>query len=103
MRTLATSSARCRLRSEQGGMTLIEVVIAVSVLTIGILGMGMGLEASQRLNLVSERHSAMDHIAQREIERVEGIPYSQVGLISAPSSSTDQANPDYYVVGSSFK
>jgi hypothetical protein len=84
-------------------MTLIEVVIAVTVLTIGILGMGMGFDASQRLNLVSERHAAMVHVAQREIERVEGIPYSQVGLTSAPSSSSNQANPDYYVSGSSFQ
>src|SRR5256714_12117489 len=106
MRTSATKVAKSvlqRLRAEQGGMTLIEIVIAVTVLTIGVLGMGMGFDASQRLNLVSERHATMVHVAQREIERVEGIPYSQVGLTSAPTSSGNPATPDYSVSGSSFQ
>jgi hypothetical protein len=39
----------------------------------------------------------MAHIAQQQIEYVEGIPYSQIGMSAAPTTSTDPTNPDYYV------
>ncbi len=76
---------------------MVELMVAISILIVGIVGTFVGFESSQRLSLVSERHAAMAHVAQREIERVEGIAYSQVGLTSTPSRSTDNTNPDYYV------
>jgi hypothetical protein len=46
----------------------------------------------------------MAQIAQREIERIEGLPYGQIGLrcggsgqASCPANSTDPTNPNYYV------
>ncbi len=87
--------------SSEEGFTLIEMVLALTVLLVGILGMFTGFNASQRLSLVSERHATMAHIAQKEIERVEGIPYSQIGLTSTPAHSTDPTNPDYYVAAGS--
>jgi prepilin-type N-terminal cleavage/methylation domain-containing protein len=81
----------------QEGMTMIEVLAALSVLAVGILGTAIAFQSSQRLSLVSERHATMAQIAQREIERIEGLPYSQVELTTTPSTSTDPTNPDYYV------
>jgi|GEM_PF-5177386 len=75
--------------------------MAIVVLVVGILGTFTTFDTSQRLSLVSERHATMTQIAQREIERIEGIPYSQIGLSSTPSTSTDPTNPDYYVVAGS--
>ena len=40
-------------------------------------------------------------MAQREIERVEGIAYSQVGLTGTPSPSINKANPDFYAFAGS--
>jgi prepilin-type N-terminal cleavage/methylation domain-containing protein len=92
----APNSARPRLQEEEG-FTLIELVVAVAILTIGILGMFMGFISAQKLNLVNERHATLVHIAQQSIEQIEGVQYSHVGLTSAPSTSTDPTNPDYYV------
>ena len=78
---------------------MIEVMVAV--LVIAILGMFSAFVGSQKLELVSERSTTMAHIAQREIERIEGISYPQIGLSSAPAPSTDPKNPDYYVSGGS--
>jgi hypothetical protein len=39
----------------------------------------------------------MAHIAEREMERLEGIPYDQLALTSSPVHSTDSTNPDYYI------
>ena len=88
--------AHQRARAENG-MTLVEVLVALVVLVVGITGMFMGFITSQRASLVAERESSMAHIAQQQIEFVEGIPYSQVGMSAAPTTSTDPGNPDYFV------
>lgn len=83
------------------GFTIIEMLVALTVLVVGILGAYIAFASSQRISLVSERHSAMTQMAQKEIERIEGTDYSQVALNSTPSVSTDSTNPDYYVVAGS--
>ncbi len=81
----------------EDGFALLEVMVAAMVLVIGILGMVLGMAASQKLSLVSDRQSSMENVAQREIERLEGIPYAQLGLSATPGTSADSLNPDYYV------
>lgn len=87
---------RGRLRAERG-FTLIEVLLSLLVLTVGILSAFTAFAASQRLSLVSERHQSMVDVAQKEIERVQGIAFNQIGMTAAPGTSTDPRNPDYYV------
>ena len=41
----------------QDGFTMVELMVAVSILVIGIVGTFVGFESSQRLSLVSERHA----------------------------------------------
>src|SRR5947209_9075247 len=108
MRTLAIDLARRLLSggpssvAAQEGFTLIEIVVAITVLTVGILGLGVSMNVSRKLSLVSERHATMTHVAQREIERVESLQYSDVGQAQAPGPhSSDPANPDYYLVDGS--
>src|SRR5437660_5066923 len=95
--------SRClKTLARDEGFTMIEVVIALAILSIGVLGMILGFDSARRLSLVSERHATMAHVAQREIERIEGIPYSQIGLSgTAPTHSTDPSEPDYYVTSGS--
>jgi hypothetical protein len=85
------------MRSEDG-FTIIEVLVAATVLLVGVLGMIAAMDASRRLTQVAERHTLMVHRAEREIERVEALPFAQVGMTAAPSHSTGAANPRYYVV-----
>jgi type II secretory pathway pseudopilin PulG len=90
-----------RLAGQEEGFTLIELTIALVILIVGIMGMFMAFITSQRASTVAERETSMAHIAQQQIEFVQGIPYSQVGLATAPTTSTDPKNPDYYVSGGS--
>jgi hypothetical protein len=85
-------------------MTVIEVLVAITVLVIGILGALTAFNASQRLSLVNERHAAMVQMAQREIERIESLQYGSIGLAcggsgqpTCPRHSSDPSNPGYYV------
>lgn len=89
-------SLRDRLGAEQG-VTLIEVLVAVIVLTVGILALVSSFGSAQKLTLTAERRAALSHLAQREIERLQAVPYEELAMISKPEHSTDERNPDYYV------
>ncbi len=92
-------------QAAEDGFTLVEVLIALTILLVGILGLAVGFDTSRKLSLVSERHATMAHVAQREIERLQSVPYSQIALNpnlsspaqASPSHSSDVANPDYYL------
>jgi hypothetical protein len=82
------------------GIALIELLAAILVLAVGVLTTFAIFDASQRANRVSELHEAEVHLAQGELERVAGLPYSQVGLTAAPATSSSRNNPGFYVSGS---
>jgi Tfp pilus assembly protein PilV len=81
----------------EDGFTIIEVLIAALVMTIGVLGLIGAFDSSRKLTLLSERRTAMAHRAQLEIERLQTYPYSQLAMISAPAHSSEKTNPDYFV------
>jgi prepilin-type N-terminal cleavage/methylation domain-containing protein len=85
-----------RLPSEDG-FTLVELLIAVLVLTVGLLALIGGFDSARKLNVLSERRTSMAHRAQLEIERLEAIPYAQLGMESPPAHSAVVTNPDFYV------
>jgi prepilin-type N-terminal cleavage/methylation domain-containing protein len=93
---------RARVSAEHG-FTIIEMLVALVILVVGILGSYIAFASAQKISLVSERHAAMTQMAQKEIERIEGTDYTAVALTTAPSASTDPTNPDYYVVGGSYE
>jgi hypothetical protein len=82
------------------GVMLIELLAAILVLAVGALTTFGIFDASQRANRVSELHEAEVHLAQGELERVESLPFSQVGLKQTPATSTDANQPGFYVTGS---
>jgi prepilin-type N-terminal cleavage/methylation domain-containing protein len=87
---------RPRLAAEDG-FTLVELLIAVLVLTVGLLALIGGFDSARKLNVLSERRTSMAHRAQLEIERLEAIPYAQLGMESPPAHSAVVTNPDFYV------
>lgn len=85
-----------RLKGEDGFM-LIEVLVAILILTVGLLGLIGAFASARKLNLLSERRTSMAHRAQLEIERLQAIPYAELAMQSPPPHSTETTNPDYYV------
>lgn len=85
-----------RLHAEEG-ITLVEVLVAMVVLTVGILSLAQTFDSSRKLTLVAERRASIAHLAQRELERLESVPYSELAMATAPAHSSDSSNPDYYV------
>lgn len=76
---------------------LLEVLVAILVLTVGLLGLIGAFDSARKLNLLSERRTSMAHRAQLELERLQAIPYAELAMSKAPAHSTETTNPDYYV------
>jgi hypothetical protein len=78
-------------------MTLVELLIAILVLTVGLLGLIGAFDSARKLDLLSERRTSMAHRAQLEIERLQAIPYGELAMASPSTHSTETTNPDFYV------
>ena len=70
------------------GMTLVEVLITVLVLTVGVLvTLGVFTQMS-RATYVAQRKAVLISMAQREMERLRVLPYDQMGLSRAVPAGT---------------
>lgn len=88
----------------QQGFTMIELLVAIAIIATGVMAVFGTLVSAQKLTLVAERQTSIAHRAQRELERLQSLPYSQLAMTSAPSHSSDASNPDYYVTaGGAFQ
>jgi Tfp pilus assembly protein PilV len=81
----------------EDGISMVEVLVAVLILAIGILGLVGAFDSARKLNLLSERRTLSAHRAQLEIERLQAVPFGQLAMISTPSHSSETTSPDYYV------
>lgn len=88
-----------RLRGEQG-FTLIELLVALIILLVGIVATIGVFGSSKRTTLVAQRHELAVHIAQREMEALRTLKYSELGLkynagsASLPQHSDDPTHPN---------
>jgi hypothetical protein len=80
-------------------MTLIEVVVASLILTVGLLGVYRGLTAAQSGSTAAERSAVLAQIGEQALQSVEALNYTSIADSSAPakSTSTDTSNPTYYL------
>ena len=96
--TLARRLVR-RVRARAGaqdGFTIIEVLVASVVLTIGIVALFSNFSASQKLGNSAESHQTAVAVAEGELERIRGLKWSEMGMRSIPARSTESTNPTFY-------
>ncbi|MGA3362869.1 MAG: prepilin-type N-terminal cleavage/methylation domain-containing protein [Solirubrobacteraceae bacterium] len=84
----------------QDGLTLMEVLVAMAVLVIGLLGYFGTITASGTAITGAERADAMTQIGEQALQAVEALPYASVSDSSTPARTTtsDTTNPTYYLV-----
>jgi len=93
------AAERSRLLA-QDGLTLMEVLVAMAVLVIGLLGYFGTITASGTAITGAERADAMTQIGEQALQSVEALPYTSVSGSSTPARTTtsDTTNPTYYLV-----
>jgi prepilin-type N-terminal cleavage/methylation domain-containing protein len=96
-------AVRSRLAREERGFTLIELLIAMLVTAVGVIAIVGTFDYSRRLTTTAEKNEVAAHYAESEMERILALDYKTIALPTAPASSTDASNPDYYVNGSSYR
>lgn len=88
------------MRREEG-FTVIEVVVAATIMVLSLVATFATLDSSRRLTVVAEHQATLAQRAQAELERVQALPYSQVALTgTSPSWSTTPGSYTYVSVPS---
>lgn len=106
---------RARHGRGEAGFTMIEVMVASLVVSVGIVALLGSFAAVTKSGLSAQHHQQLLAYGQRQIERLRTYDYTtEMGLTSLPVQSGDgnpagdptpnaPANPNYYVAGTAFK
>lgn len=103
-----------RLRGEQSGFAISEVLASVVVVAVGIVSTLGVFDASGHSTLTAQRTEQALSIAQKEIEAAKAIDYSKLGLSAIPAhedtgvppgdaTPNSPLDPFYYVSGGSLE
>jgi prepilin-type N-terminal cleavage/methylation domain-containing protein len=95
-------AARSALAREEG-FTLFELLMAITVLAVGLVALVSSFDHSRDLVSVAEKTEVASHRAERELERILSMPYAGVAHPSTPASSPDSASPAAYVNGGNYQ
>ena len=85
-------------RTTDAGFTLIEVLVATMILTVGILGVVASLTVFRASATLSVAREAATHRAEQEIESLRGAGYKALVLNASPGTSADPKDPRRNVV-----
>jgi hypothetical protein len=63
---MCTSRIEVTLLRRTDGQSLVEVMVAILVLVVGLMGLLTGYITSSKLSLISQRQATMSHLADRD-------------------------------------
>ena len=93
---------KSRRPGDDSGMTIIEICVAVMIMSVALIGVVGSMGASLSLVGQGRQRSSGTQVAQQAVEAIHNLAYANVALNAAPTHSSDPTNPDYYVSGSTY-
>ena len=104
MRVTLRPRPRClRALHREGGFTMVEITVAIFVISIGMMGVASSFDSFQKLIGSSSKRSVAAHVAQQELEELAAIGYKDLVLASNPGTSADPKDPRSGVSGSQYR
>ena len=78
---LRRGAMRCLLpRPSEDGMTLVELIVAITLLAMLMLGLGASLGAGLRLIRTDRQRVVAANLATQQMERLRSMPFSSIAL-----------------------
>lgn len=97
-----TWGPRRRIRDDQSGITIIEVVIAALILVVSSLAVLGIVDAAVRNDYRAEQSQVVNDVLQQQLEKIRQLPYEQIALTGLPPTSSDPNDPNSRVSGTQF-
>ena len=97
---------RNRIRHVLGGedgFSIIELIAALSILLVGILGVAATLSKSRDVVTTAEVREIAVHRAERELERLRSVAYDNLAITHVPADSADPTDPAFYIEGTQYQ
>ena len=91
-----------RLAGDPSGLTIVEVLVAALILTVGSLAVFTVVDAATKTSYRSEQAQVVNNVLEQEMEQIRSLPYDDIAMVSAPSPATDINDPRSRVVGAGF-
>jgi Tfp pilus assembly protein PilV len=86
---------------DESGFTVIEVLVAALVLTVGLLSLLGAFDAGRHLGTSAEMRQTASAMAARELQRIQSQPWKGIALAADPAvpwgTSTDVNDPRHYL------
>lgn len=84
----------------EAGMTLVELMVAISVVAIIMTGLALSISVNYKAVALSRNRQVAESVANERLEEMRDIDYSSLAINSQPVHSTDPNDPDYWVSAS---
>jgi type II secretory pathway pseudopilin PulG len=100
MHALVEASRHRAELSREAGMTIIELMVALSILAAVMVGLGGVIGISYKTVALSRQRQVAEAVVNQRLEEIRDIDFSRLSLTQnapTPSHSTDTTNPDYYM------
>lgn len=92
---------RARLARNEDGFTLIEILVAIMLLSVAVIALMGSFDHSRTTTSTAEAQGAAVQVAEQHLEQIASLDYAEIGLVSAPASELDPSHPNYWVTNSS--
>jgi type II secretory pathway pseudopilin PulG len=93
MKLLANTRRRAAAPADEDGFVLIEAVIAAFILILAAVAIFDAYDASSRATFRAQATQVELSQAQKEMETIRTLPYTQIALTSEPARSTVPTSP----------
>lgn len=88
--------------ADEGGLTLIEVMVAAIVLVLGASATFGVLAAATKNAQRAKSSQVILDLAQEEMERMRSLPYASLAINTVPSPSSNPLDPNSRLQGATF-
>ena len=93
----ALPSAPDSQHSSESGMSLIELIVAISLLAVIMIGLSASIGVAYKAVALGRQRQVAEATANKRLEQLRDVDYSQLAMSARPTKSTVTSNPDYWV------